>query len=123
MAEFTNLLGIVCSIIYLWIIPESPRWMFLKKGGNCQEAIKNLNYIAWFNGSSYRIPENAVCDLSDGKMVDGSVSASMSKKVPEEEEEKKESIFSELCQLYCGKGERKHKVTHNLLTCLWISGV
>jgi hypothetical protein len=44
-------------------MPESPRWLFLKKGANNKEAIRVFNYIAWFNGSKMRVPENAVFDI------------------------------------------------------------
>lgn len=44
-------------------IPESPRWLFLKKGTNNKQAIDVLNYIAWFNGSKLRVPKDAVFDI------------------------------------------------------------
>ena len=65
VAIFTNFLGIAASILYLLAIPESPKWLFLKKGADCQEAIANLNYIAWFNGSNMVVPEDAVLDIAN----------------------------------------------------------
>lgn len=51
-------IGSISCVSYLLIAPESPQWLVLKEGENSQQAIANLNYIAWFNGSSYRIPKN-----------------------------------------------------------------
>jgi len=65
-------------------VPESPRWSFLSKNKQEQEskegsvksnpevnidAIKNLNYIAWFNGSATRIPDNAQLDIFDQAVI------------------------------------------------------
>jgi hypothetical protein len=44
-------------------MPESPRWLLLKKGSNNQEAIGIFNYIAWFNQSHNRMPSDAVFDI------------------------------------------------------------
>ena len=51
------------------IIPESPRWLFINKGNKSKEAINVLNYIAWFNGSQNRVPENAMFDQI-GQLID-----------------------------------------------------
>lgn len=51
--------GTFLTIIYLIIIPESPKWLFIKEGSNSKQAIEILNYIAWFNGSDFRVPYNA----------------------------------------------------------------
>jgi len=51
------LVGTAALIIVVFAMPESPRWLLLN--GKTKEAIKNLNYIAWFNSSTQRIPENA----------------------------------------------------------------
>jgi hypothetical protein len=45
-------------------IPESPRWLFQNEGKKSKQAIKNLNYIAWVNQSSLRIPEDSCFDLA-----------------------------------------------------------
>lgn len=47
--------------LYLLFVPESPRWL-LMKDPHSKEAIKILNYIAWFNGSKLRVPEDAILD-------------------------------------------------------------
>lgn len=54
--------GALSSVLYLLFIPESPKWLFMKKGSNCQEGIAVLNYIAWFNGSKYVVPKEAHFD-------------------------------------------------------------
>ena len=51
------------SFLFIVMIPESPRWLFLQKGVNSHEAIKNLNFIAWFNGSPMRVPYDATFDI------------------------------------------------------------
>ena len=51
--------GTFLTMIYLIIIPESPKWLFIKEGSNSKKAIEILNYIAWFNGSDFRVPYNA----------------------------------------------------------------
>ena len=38
--------------------------------GKEKEAIKTLNYIAWFNGSDYRIPETAQLDLYEQAIIE-----------------------------------------------------
>ena len=54
--------GIANTIVYLLIIPESPRWLFMNDNRS-PAGIKVLNYIAWFNRSSFRVPENAFLDV------------------------------------------------------------
>lgn len=56
-----NIFGIVMTILYLLIIPESPRWLF--QNNKHEDGIKVMNYIAWINGSEKRIPPNAKFDL------------------------------------------------------------
>ena len=55
--------GTFLTMIYLIIIPESPKWLFIKEGSNSKKAIEILNYIAWFNGSDFRVPYNAQFDI------------------------------------------------------------
>ena len=55
--------GILNSILYILFIPESPKWLFMKKGSNSQEAIEALNYIAWFNSSNFTVPKDAYFDV------------------------------------------------------------
>jgi hypothetical protein len=52
-------LGLVAFVLFYFCIPESPKWLFLKKGSSNKKAISVLNYIAWFNGSDMRVPDNA----------------------------------------------------------------
>ena len=55
--------GTSLIIFYLIIIPESPKWLFIKEGSSSKKAIDILNYIAWFNGSDFRVPYNAQFDI------------------------------------------------------------
>ena len=57
------IMGLIAYILYVVFIPESPKWLFMKKGRNNQQAIKNLNYISKFNGSSKRLPKDGIFDL------------------------------------------------------------
>ena len=52
-----NKVYMVFTIIYILIVPESPRWLFMNERHD--EGKKVLNYIAWFNGSDRRIPDYA----------------------------------------------------------------
>ena len=56
-------LNVVVYILFLVFIPESPKWLFMKKGMNNQEGIRILNYISKFNGSSKVLPKDSVFDL------------------------------------------------------------
>ena len=55
--------GLINCVLYLLLIPESPKWLFMKKGSNSQEAIAVLNYIAWFNSSTFTVPNDAYFDV------------------------------------------------------------
>lgn len=55
--------GCLATVLYLAFIPESPKWIFLMEGPESPYGIEVLNYIAWFNGSEYRVPANAHLDL------------------------------------------------------------
>ena len=55
-------IGFTACVIYFFFIPESPRWLFLAKGSNNQEAIRILNWISWFNGANLVIPSDAIFD-------------------------------------------------------------
>ena len=48
--------AIVSNLIVAIVCPESPMWLLLQ--GKRQEAIKVLNYMAWFNGSKNRIADD-----------------------------------------------------------------
>jgi high-affinity Fe2+/Pb2+ permease len=54
-------IGTVAFVLFLVLIPESPRYLFMKNPMS-KEAIRVLNYIAWFNGSSKRVPEDSIMD-------------------------------------------------------------
>lgn len=56
-------LAFVASVLYLMLIPESPRWLFFTYGPKSAKGIKALNYIAWVNGSKNRVPTDARLDL------------------------------------------------------------
>ena len=56
------IVGAISSALYLLLIPESPKWLFMKQGSNSQEAIAVLNYIAWFNSSLNVVPKDAHFD-------------------------------------------------------------
>jgi len=53
--------GCAAIVLYMLVIPESPRWQFMS---DCRskEGIDNMNYIAWFNGSEFRVPNDAIMD-------------------------------------------------------------
>lgn len=51
------LIGIGNLILISCFMPESPKWLLIT--GQISEAIQQFNYIAAFNHSSNRIPENA----------------------------------------------------------------
>ena len=50
-------MGIVGIILYFLVVPESPRFLFTNK--RSKQAIDVLNYIARFNLSKRRIPDDA----------------------------------------------------------------
>jgi len=56
-------LSVFALLFFALVIPESPKWLFMKKGTNSQDAINILNYIAWFNGSELRVPQDAIFDV------------------------------------------------------------
>ena len=49
------------ALLLAFICPESPRWLLCN--GRVEDAIKAINYIAKVNGSSERIPENAIVTI------------------------------------------------------------
>ena len=53
-------MGVGGIVLYFLVVPESPRYLFMNK--KSKEAIKVLNYIAWFNFSKLRIPDDAQFD-------------------------------------------------------------
>ena len=54
-------MGLVATCLYTLFVPESPRWLFMNNS-NSKEGIEILNYIAWFNGSNFRVPADATMD-------------------------------------------------------------
>jgi len=50
-------MGVFGTTLYFIVVPESPRYLFMNR--KSKQAIEALNYIAWFNFSKKRIPENA----------------------------------------------------------------
>ena len=65
--EYTYWIGTVATILYLLIIPESPRWLFQNQRN--EEGIKVMNQIAAFNFSERRIPAKAKFDLLEEAVV------------------------------------------------------
>lgn len=57
-------------IIFLLTIPESPYWLFYTYGDKSCKAIDTLNYIAWFNGSKYRVSYESQFNNADGTIKD-----------------------------------------------------
>ena len=54
-------MGVVAYFLFLVIVPESPRYLFMKNPQS-EAGIKVLNYISWFNGSRKRVPLGSVMD-------------------------------------------------------------
>jgi hypothetical protein len=61
------LLGTSATILYIIIVPESPRWLLLNS--KHRKAIDVLNYIAKFNCSKETIPSNARFDYLNQAIV------------------------------------------------------
>ena len=61
LLKFMYFVGLAAAVLFLLLIPESPRWLFMQDASS-QEGIKALNFIAWFNGSKFRVPEDAIMD-------------------------------------------------------------
>jgi len=59
--EITFYIGAIAVVLFVLFIPESPRYI-LMKNPNDKEGIRILNFIAWFNGSKFRVPEDACFD-------------------------------------------------------------
>ena len=55
--------GTTACLLYLMLMTESPTLHLLQDGMNSKKAISAFNYIAWFNGISYRISEDATFTL------------------------------------------------------------
>ena len=48
----------ICNLTLIsTLMPESPKWLLIT--GKISEAIQQFNYIAEFNNSTKRIPDNA----------------------------------------------------------------
>ena len=75
---FTTALGVLAFFGCLIALPESPK--YLVAVGKPDEAIKVFNYIAWFNGSSYRLAANTrfeesqIVNQNNQSVHDGGVS-------------------------------------------------
>jgi len=67
--HFYFVVGASCCLLYLLVTPESPQWLIMKNGNNCQKAIANLNYIAAFNGSPNRISHDTYFKTSSKHTV------------------------------------------------------
>jgi len=56
-------IGTIACLIYMILVPESPKWLFLQDGTRSRRAMSSLNYIAMINGSDKRVPYHAEFDL------------------------------------------------------------
>ena len=56
-------IGTVAVILQMLLLPESPKWLFYMEGADSKRGIDAINYIAWANGSVYRVPSCAKLDL------------------------------------------------------------
>ena len=61
LVELVNYIETAGILIFIAIIPESPKWLLLN--GFKERGIQELNYIALINGSKMRIPMHAEFDL------------------------------------------------------------
>ena len=61
IVEFVTVAQVWCMVLYLLLIPESPKWLMMN--GKITEGISVMNYIAKFNGAKERIPNNAEFDF------------------------------------------------------------
>ena len=75
--EFFFYLGVVFTLVLIVVVPESPSWLIVKQGPNSKDAIDVLNYMAWFNGVSFRIPKDAYFDVI-GQAVEEDLSVNRS---------------------------------------------
>lgn len=105
--------GFVGCLLFITFVPESPKWLFLRKGVRSQEAIGVFNYIAWFNGSQMRVPSDATFDII-GQVIEENNTANMTNvsrfthtinqtQLQGNRNSKNSSIFKEFYQLYFDK--------------------
>ena len=64
------MVGTVAIVLYMILVPESPKWLFFKEGASSKRGIDALNYIAWMNGSMYRVPACAKLDVLGQAIID-----------------------------------------------------
>ena len=57
------LFSLVASILYIILIPESPQWLFSTNSTTSNKGKKVIDYIAWFNGSTFRASSELEIDL------------------------------------------------------------
>jgi hypothetical protein len=55
-------IGIVAVVLFIALVPESPRWLF-SNDPKSEEGIYILNYIAFINRSKQRLPDNCMFDV------------------------------------------------------------
>ena len=58
---YMHILGIIASLLFMIFVPESPRHLFMGDSKSPQ-GINILNYMAWMNGSKFRVPKDAEMD-------------------------------------------------------------
>jgi hypothetical protein len=88
------MLGTGAFVIYFLLIPESPKWLFMKEGSQSQRGIEVMNYISWINGSDFRLRSGDIVDLNEDESA-----------ITEKELEKKVSTCDSLTKLFCNPGK------------------
>lgn len=69
LLTFYLYLGVATSILYIAFIPESPYWLVRNEGPCSKRAIKNLNYIAKFNGSPNLISNDTMLVINESDIA------------------------------------------------------
>jgi hypothetical protein len=123
----------IATVLYICFIPESPSWLFMNDSKS-EEGIKILNYIAWFNGSNLRVPDDVI--VENDKPVEESQSMfethksrlnySMNATIQEDEQKSAVSnkrrfilkdVFEQLRQLF---RDKKHSPTNYRMLCFFL---
>ena len=57
--EYAHYVGVAASMVFLVLMKESPKHLLISNTRNSQQALQIFDYIARFNGSSFRLPRDA----------------------------------------------------------------